>query len=38
MGAKKVFTIATEEFVINLANQIRAEIEGKSFEQLKTDD
>lgn len=38
MGAKKVVTLATEEFVINLANQIRAEIEGKSFEQLKTDD
>ena len=38
MAAKKVVTLATEEFVINLANTIRAEIEGKKFEQLKTDD
>ena len=37
MAGKKVVTLATEEFVINLANQIRAEIEGKEFEQLKTD-
>ena len=38
MGVKKVVTLATEEFVINLANTIRAEIEGKKFDQLKTDD
>ena len=38
MGVKKVVTLATEEFVINLANNIRAEIEGKKFDQLKTDD
>lgn len=37
MAGKKVVTLATEDFVINLANQIRAEIEGKEFEQLKTD-
>ena len=38
MTAKKVVTLATEEFVVNLANTIRAEIEGKKFDQLHTDD
>ena len=38
MAVKKILTLATEDFVINLANTIRAEIEGKEFDKLNTDD
>ena len=38
MAVKKVVTLATEEFVIETANAIRAEIEGKKFDQLNTND
>lgn len=38
MAVKKVVTLATEEFVLNMANALRYEIENKNFNQLKTDD